>query len=326
MVEKNIKPLCPPEVAPRYEDIPYAEVILDNGDKYTLKMDIYQNSQQVEIGPTIVYIFGGGFLWGEYKQRTQKAVYCRDLVRLTEKGYTIVCPDYRLASQSPMPACIYDLKCLIRFLKAMGSEYLIDAERIGVLGNSAGGHLASFLALTGDNPVVEGDVGGYREFSSKIKAAVSFYGTSDLCGMLEESAISKQAEKELDGTEIEGLGNHLADKIPAIIVGYKGEGRSVKKLFEILEKEDSSHPDWSYVSILKQASPINYVHSGAAPLLLLHGGQDQIVPISQSIKLFDALLKVGADVTLIQTSKGGHGPSLGKTIDFVGYQFLIDRL
>jgi hypothetical protein len=38
-----VKPLCPPGRPPRYEDVPYAEVVLDNGLSHTLMMDIYQD-------------------------------------------------------------------------------------------------------------------------------------------------------------------------------------------------------------------------------------------------------------------------------------------
>ena len=147
-VPPTVKPLCPPEEKPRFEDVPYATVKLDNGQDYTLKLDIYQSAGQSKPGPCIIYIFGGGFMWGEYKQVTQKAVYCRDLVRLTKEGYTVVCPDYRLVSQSIFPACINDVKGVVRFLKANGEKYNIDPERIGALGNSAGGCLAAMLALS----------------------------------------------------------------------------------------------------------------------------------------------------------------------------------
>lgn len=138
-VPPTVKPLCPPEEKPRFEDVAYATVKLDDGQDYTLKLDIYQSAGQDKPGPCIIYIFGGGFMWGEYKQVTQKAVYCRDLVRLTREGYTVVCPDYRLVSQSIFPACINDVKGVVRFLKANGEKYHIDPERIGALGNSAGG-------------------------------------------------------------------------------------------------------------------------------------------------------------------------------------------
>ncbi len=94
------KPLCPPERPPRFEDVPYAEVPFDDGSLYTLRLDIYQSETQTAPGPCVVYYFGGAWMWGDYKQTVQKAVYCRDLVRLCEKGLTVVCPSYRLAQQA----------------------------------------------------------------------------------------------------------------------------------------------------------------------------------------------------------------------------------
>ena len=210
-VPPKVKPLCPPEERPRFEDVPYARVTLDNGQAYTLKLDIYQSPEQNTPGPCIIYIFGGGFLWGEYKQVTQKAVYCRDLVRLTKEGYTVVCPDYRLVSQSIFPACIHDVKGVVRFLKANGEKYNIDPDRIGALGNSAGGCLASMLALSANCRELEGEVGGNLEYDSSIKAAAIFYAPADLCQSIRTSAAALSGPpKDLIGTEIENVGNDNA--------------------------------------------------------------------------------------------------------------------
>ena len=210
-VPPKVKPLCPPEERPRFEDVPYARVTLDNGQAYTLKLDIYQSPEQNTPGPCIIYIFGGGFLWGEDKQVTQKAVYCRDLVRLTKEGYTVVCPDYRLGSQSIFPACIHDVKGVVRFLKANGEKYNIDPDRIGALGNSAGGCLASMLALSANCRELEGEVGGNLEYDSSIKAAAIFYAPADLCQSIRTSAAALSGPpKDLIGTEIENVGNDNA--------------------------------------------------------------------------------------------------------------------
>lgn len=323
----KVKPLCPPEKKPRFEDVPYAEVTLDNGQAYTLKMDIYQDSNQSAPGPCIIYIFGGGWSWGEYKQVTQKAVYCRDLVRLTKEGYTVVCPDYRLLHQSIFPACIHDVKGCVRFLKANGEKYNIDARRIGVLGNSAGGHLAAMLAISGNQPEIEGNVGGNLEYDSTVKAASLFYAPSDLC----DDVIAKAAEmdaspKDLTGTEIENLGNGNADLIPALAIGYTGPGRNMKKLADLIENKDTTDEDWKYVELLRRYSPITYASEDCPPVCLFHGGHDPLVDPIQTEKLYHALLNAGADVTMICCSYGGHGPSLGERVDQFGYQFLKDRL
>lgn len=325
-IPPKIKPLCPPEFPPRYEDVPFADVLFDDGTPHTLKIDIYQSPTQTEPGPTIIYIFGGGFLWGEYKQVTQKAVYFRDLVRLTQQGYTIVSADYRLASQDIFPACIHDVKGLVRFLKANGKKYKIDPERIGVLGNSAGGHLASMLALSADDVTIEGEVGGNLEQSSSVKAAAIFYGTSDLNKMLEESATSNLSLQSLEGTEVDVIGNEQAALIPAIIVGYSGEGRSIRQLYEVQQSGDELHPDWRYIETLRRSSPLSYVYKDCPPMLLLHGGRDRVVNPDHTELLYKALSDVGADVTMVKVASGGHGPSLGEEIDQIAYSFLTSRI
>lgn len=255
-VPPKVKPLCPPEERPRFEDVPYARVTLDNGQAYTLKLDIYQSPEQNTPGPCIIYIFGGGFLWGEYKQVTQKAVYCRDLVRLTKEGYTVVCPDYRLVSQSIFPACIHDVKGVVRFLKANGEKYNIDPNRIGALGNSAGGCLASMLALSANCRELEGEVGGNLEYDSSIKAAAIFYGPADLCQSIRTSAAALSGlPKDLIGTEIENVGNDNAGIIPALIVGYTGPGRSLFTLNQVLERNDPGDPDWHFIELTSTALP-----------------------------------------------------------------------
>lgn len=326
-VAPKVKPLCPPENMPRFEDVPYAEVILDNGQSYTLKMDIYQDSNQTEPGPCIVYIFGGGWSWGEYKQVTQKAVYCRDLVRLTKEGYTVVCPDYRLIHQSIFPACIHDVKGCVRFLKANGGKYNIDPGRIGTLGNSAGGHLAAMLSIGGNQPEIEGDVGGNLDYDSSVKAASIFYAPSDLCEVVVAKAATMDDQvKDLTGTEVDNLNNGNADSIPALAIGYVGPGRNIKSLGNLIVKQDTTNPDWKYVELLKKCSPITYVKEDCVPVCLFQGGHDPLVDPIQTEMLYHALLNADADVTMICWSYGGHGPSLGERIDQFAYQFLKDRL
>lgn len=326
-IAPKIKPLCPPEKKPRYEDVPYADVNLDDGTLYTLKMDIYQNPNQTEVGPCIIYIFGGGWTWGEYKQVTQKAVYCRDLVRLTEEGYTIVCPDYRLLGQSLFPACIHDVKGCVRFLKANGSKYNIDPERIAALGNSAGGHLAAMLSVAGNQPEIEGTVGGNLEYDSTVKVASLFYAPTDLCfDVVKRFSNMDKPPVDLTGTEVDNLSNDNADAITALAVGYTGKGRNLKTLVDLIKSGDSSHPDWKYVELLKKCSPITYASASCPPICILQGGHDQLVDPSQANMLYQALLEAGADVTMINYSMGVHGPSLGSQVDNFAYQFIKDRL
>ncbi|MCI6955788.1 MAG: hypothetical protein SPI15_09380 [Candidatus Faecousia sp.] len=59
----------------------------------------------------------------------------------------------------------------IRYLRAHAGEFGIDPERIGIYGGSLGGNTALMIALTGDNPALEGSVGGNTGYSSRVQAA-----------------------------------------------------------------------------------------------------------------------------------------------------------
>ncbi|MFP7255190.1 alpha/beta hydrolase [Terribacillus goriensis] len=319
----NVKPLCPPGRPPRYEDIPFAEVALDTGESYTLKMDIYQDLNQKTPGPCIIYYFGGGWMYGEYKQVTQKAVYFRELIKLVEQGYTIVSPSYRLASQSVFPACIHDCKGVVRYLKANANRYHIDPERIGVLGNSAGGHLAAMVAMSANCREMEGDVGGNQEYTSAVRAAAIFYAPSDIVELIKSD--TNAALKNLSGTEVDHADKSM-DTVVTQILGYTEPGKSLLDLNGLLESGDTSELDWKYIELAKKCSPITYASADNPPMMILHGSKDPLVPIEQSESLYKALVSSGAEAMYLAASKANHGPTMGEEADQMAYQFLKNRL
>jgi len=78
-------------------------------------------------------------------------------------------PLYRLTNESPFPACVEDVKCAVRWLRANAKKYNVDSERIGAYGNSAGAHLVAMLGLAGPDAKLEGD-GPYQDQSSLVQA------------------------------------------------------------------------------------------------------------------------------------------------------------
>ena len=57
---------------------------------------------------------------------------------------------------------------------------------------------------------------------------------------------------------------------------------------------------------LEKISPINHVKNIKAPMLLIHGEYDKVVPIKQSIKMFDKMQDADKDVTFLELEKGDH--------------------
>jgi acetyl esterase/lipase len=140
-----------------------------------LKMDLYLPAlPDARPAPVAVYIHGGG--WQEGDKNWIDRILPAD--RLVARGYVVAAPNYRLAPWSQWPAQIEDVKCAVRYLRAHATTYHLDPARIGVWGESAGGHLAAMLGLAGPDAGFEG-TGGWADQSSAVQAVVDMCGPTD---------------------------------------------------------------------------------------------------------------------------------------------------
>ena len=73
--------------------------------------------------------------------------------------------------------------------------------------------------------------------------------------------------------------------------------------------------DDAAAQLLREASPINYVHSGLPPFLLVHGTADMSVPYSQSVQLQAKLRAAGVSCDLITIDDGVHGMARWEEVD-----------
>lgn len=143
--------------------------------------------------PAVVFIHGGGWASADRTNGTPL------ILLLAENGFVAVSIDYRLSGVAGFPSQLEDGKCAVRFLRAHAAEYGVDPGRIGVMGGSAGGHLAALVGLTGDEKSREGS-GGWESFSSKVSAVADLYGVSDLPGLIQSHKLNSAVEKLMRGT------------------------------------------------------------------------------------------------------------------------------
>lgn len=140
-------------------------------DNKSLLMDMYYPDEGDGPLPVAVYIHGGSWKSGD-----KAANYgFRFINHLRRHGYLVVSINYRLSPEYRFPAHIQDAKCAIRHLRANAGEYSLNPERIGVIGSSAGGHLAALLGTSAGSSALEGQ-GGYLNYSSSVQAVVDLYG------------------------------------------------------------------------------------------------------------------------------------------------------
>ncbi|AYG62018.1 alpha/beta hydrolase [Rhizobium jaguaris] len=93
-------------------------------------------------GPGLLYLHGGGWVIGNLDSHDE---ICRWFANLAE--CTVICPDYRLAPEHKFPAGLTDCAAALAFMAKSATDFGVDARRIAVAGDSAGGNLAAVLAL-----------------------------------------------------------------------------------------------------------------------------------------------------------------------------------
>ena len=143
-------------------------IVIGEGDGRSLEADIFLPPLEEKNRPAVLFIHGGGWIEGD---RSQLRGYGILLARL---GFVCMCNSYRLSNESIWPAQIQDVNCAIRYLRANATDLGLDPDRIGVSGNSAGGHLSLMAAATNYDQIFEGE-GGNNEVSSEIKAVCAIY-------------------------------------------------------------------------------------------------------------------------------------------------------
>ncbi len=130
------------------------------------RLDVYRAKGATGTRPAVLWIHGGG--WTEGDKRASPNGISTLAPQLVASGYVAVACNYRLLPAHRFPAQVDDVRKAVGWLRAHAKEYGIDPARIGVVGISAGGHLACMLAVLGDDS------------GAAVQAAVSLNGVTDL--------------------------------------------------------------------------------------------------------------------------------------------------
>lgn len=114
--------------------------------------------------PALLYLHGGGWVVGS--PETHEDI-CRTIANRV--GAVVFSPDYRLAPEHPFPAGIDDCAEVLSYIKVQAQHLGVDSTRIAVGGDSAGGNIATILAL----------LAGDRKLP-KITAQLLLYPVTDM--------------------------------------------------------------------------------------------------------------------------------------------------
>lgn len=256
----------------------------------SLLLDIYLPQGNPRSCPTIVYLHGGAWVMGN------RSDYPERLQAMAAQGIAVVSIDYRLAPAGRFPAQIEDIAAALEWLGAEGGRYGLRTDKFAIWGASAGAHLAAFAALAGASHA--SPVEGLNVPLRTICAALLWFGRYDLT----------LATPAPTGTRPPALAryprpSHLPQPMPPTF----GISQLVGKPYDLISREE-----------LMSLSPITYASPSAPAVLMVHGIEDSLVPLSQSERLHETLQKGGGTSRVLAVAGANHEDDLFVSDDVMG--------
>jgi acetyl esterase/lipase len=219
--------------------------------------------------PAVVAVHGGGWRLANLDNYRTLGPW------LAERGYVVLAVTHRLSEpgQKAFPEAVQDVRAAVQFAKGRAAELGIDPERIALMGDSSGGHLAALVALAGEHPLFKDDNrdDAYGSLSTQVKVAVSVYGVHDLTRQWRHDQVSRPRDQIVE----KFLGTSLLDDRLAYL----------------------------------EASPLSYVSAktNATAFLLAWGTEDDVVDHEeQSEALLEALKQAGHYVRSVVVAGAPH--------------------
>ncbi len=216
------------------------------------KFNVYLPNEGDGPFPVVVFIHGGAFSGGD---RTDPQV--RPFLELVKCGFALVSMDHRLSGEVVFPEGLRDCAAGLGYIRDNGARWGLDTERMGFVGNSAGGNFVLMLALAQGTDVIP------AEKPVLPKCVVTWFAPTDFLACIE--AFREEEELFRD----KGFPGELPHDHP-----YSPE--SVYLGGPILELEEA---------FVRSSAPTEYITPAMPPMLMQHGRMDHVVHWTQS-KIF----------------------------------------
>ena len=225
LVAASLALTCAQSRAEKVRDLE-ADVVYGHKDGLALTMDVYR-PKGTPSGGAVLFLVSGGWVsrWGPPEQaRPLFAPYL-------EAGHLDFAERHGSSPRYTIPEAVGDVRRAVRFVRSNAARFGVDAERLGVLGMSAGGHLSLMLATTGDegNPRAQDVV--ERE-SSRVASVAALVPPTDLRVAVWESPESLPAYRAFPALDLpmakakehSPVVHASADDAPALVImGGKDE-------------------------------------------------------------------------------------------------------
>ena len=231
-----------------------------------LTMDVFKPAKPNGIG--VIWMVSGGWV-------SSHDAINPGLSRIfTDRGQTVFQVVHGSQPKFTLPEIVQDIHRAVRFIRVHAADYGVDANRLGIAGASAGGHLSLMMAAYSSpgDPAAKDLV---ERASSRVQAVAVFFPPTDF-------------------------------------LNYGGEGvraltyeplRPYWRVFAVPDKATDAEHD----QIARTYSPLYGITKDTPPTLIIHGDADTLVPIQQSRLVMAKLEALNVAHKLVVREGKGHG-------------------
>ncbi|EOX1296193.1 alpha/beta hydrolase fold domain-containing protein [Vibrio cholerae] len=147
-------------------------------DGRVLKLDLYKpKAERIQPYPLLIWVHGGAWKRGSKDDIPTKNPLL--LSSVLQQGYALAAVDYRLSGEATFPAPVQDINDAVNFLYDNALQFHIKADKVVMMGRSAGRHLAGLMGTTNTHS----NLTFYAKPKYQVKAVVSFFGPTDLLAL-----------------------------------------------------------------------------------------------------------------------------------------------
>src|SRR5215218_1071994 len=166
------------------------DVVYGSANNTPLKLDIWYPHDNPKPTPTLVYIHGGGWIFGS----KEGAVY--QFLPYLERGWRVVNVEYRMAGNFLAPGSVEDTRCALRWVYRNAKQWNFDTSKIVLTGHSAGGHLSLITAMLPKGTPLDNRCYAnvkYGDVKMKVAAIVNWYGITDVNDVIQGENLKNYA-------------------------------------------------------------------------------------------------------------------------------------